>query len=290
MIGMIHSVIILAAGGNHRMGGSRPKALLPLHPDGADGACFLSRNLELYRALGVRRIYLVVSAAGHPFFGSFAAADVEIIAVSESDEPTGSSVSMAAGLARLLQRHPHGVRTLISDADVVYERALLEEVGRLPGSVLIAIDRVSGDDEEVRVYGRCEKEPVLIGKGLGGPITAGLRLLGESLGLIVLEPPDTRLAADMTRWIVGDPPRSQPRGYSGRRSEHEEVWQYLFSLGRLPVAVLDGSLLFSECDFPRDLDYIRNDLYPAIVERDGQMAASRALPRDARVPDVSRPR
>jgi hypothetical protein len=85
----------------------------------------------------------------------------------------------------------------------------------------------------------------------------------------LLDAPELRLADQVVRWIVGDPPRLRPHGYGGRRSEHEEVWQYLFTLRRLPVAVFDGSLLFSECDFPADLEHIRNDLYPAIIARDG---------------------
>jgi choline kinase len=266
---MIHSVVILAAGGHHRMGGDKPKALLSLCSDGPDGTCFLSRNLELYRALGVRRIYLVVSVAGRPYFEHFSGGDVDFVVVDQGGETTGSSVSMAAAFTKLLRDHPQGVRTLVTDADVVYERALLEAVGRLPGSALIAIDRVTGDSEEVRVYGRSENDPVLIGKGLSGAVVAGLRILGESLGLILLEAPELQLADQVVRWIVGDPPRLRSHGYGGRRSEHEEVWQYLFTLRRLPAAVLDGSLLFSECDFPADLEYIRDDLYPAITERDG---------------------
>ncbi|KDN81924.1 Sden_1164 family protein [Kitasatospora cheerisanensis] len=273
---MIECVVVLAAGLNRRMGGpSGPKSLLPLRPGDADGPSFLSRNLELYRAHGVRRVVLVVNSEQRRTFERFAAEDVELVTVPTAAEPTGSSVSMAAGLAAVLRRFPAGVRVLVTDADVVYERAVLDRAAGLGRSALLTIDRVSGDGEEVRVYGRAEDEPVLIGKGLSSSLTAGLELLGESLGLIVLDGPEVRLAAEVVQWIVGDPPQVRPYGYGGRRSEHEEVWQYLFTLGRLPVARIDGNLLFSECDFPEDLAHIQQELYPAIRERDEPAAVLR---------------
>jgi choline kinase len=272
---MIECVVVLAAGGNCRMGiQTGPKALLPLQPDDPDSPSFLTRNLQLYRTHGVQRIYLVVSDNNRADFAHLADDDVELVSVEPAAHPTGSSVSMAAGLRALLRDNPRGMRTLITDADVVYERALLDSVAELSESALVAIDRVSGDGEEVRVYGRSTREPVLIGKGLNGAMTAELVLLGESLGLIVLEAPDVLLAADVVHWIVGRPPASPPYGYSARLSEHEEVWQYLFTLQRLPIAVVAGTLLFSECDFPEDLDAIRKHLYPSILERDELTAAS----------------
>jgi hypothetical protein len=85
------------------------------------------------------------------------------------------------------------------------------------------------------------------GKGLTGPVVHGLDVAGESLGMIVLDRPEAALAADVAGWITGMPPRARPFGFSGRGSEHEEVWQYLFALGMLPVLTLPGTLLFAEC-------------------------------------------
>ncbi|PZT77248.1 MULTISPECIES: Sden_1164 family protein [unclassified Streptomyces] len=267
---MIESVIVLAAGENRRMGTAvtGPKALLPLRPDDPSGPTFLSRNLELFRAIGAERVFLVVNSAGRAAFEAVVDDLVELVVIDPGQERTGSSVSMLAGLQSLLRWRPRGARTMVTDADVVYERSLMDHAGALRGSRLLTIDRVNGDGEEVRVYGRSADEPVLIGKGLNSGMTYGLELLGESLGLILLDAAGTVAAADVTRWIVGEPPAVRPYGFGGRLSEHEEVWQYLFTLGRLPAAQLPGSLLFSECDFPADYQYVQDVLFPAILERD----------------------
>ncbi|WLQ32826.1 Sden_1164 family protein [Streptomyces castrisilvae] len=266
---MIESVVVLAAGENRRMGAvTGPKALLPLRPDDPAGPTFLSRNLELFRAIGTERVFLVVGSANRAAFEALADDLVELVVIDSGQGTTGSSVSMLAGLQSLLRWRPHGARTLVTDADVVYERLLMDHVRALDGSQLLTIDRVNGDGEEVRVYGRSADEPVLIGKGLDSGMTRDLELLGESLGLILLDAAGTVSAADVTRWIVGEPPAVRPYGFGGRLSEHEEVWQYLFTLGRLPAAQLPGSLLFSECDFPADYQHVQDVLFPAILERD----------------------
>ncbi|MER8235559.1 Sden_1164 family protein [Streptomyces sp. NPDC094049] len=266
---MIESVVVLAAGENRRMGEvTGPKALLPLRPDDPAAPSFLSRNLELFRAAGTERVFLVVSPADRAAFEFLADEFVELVVTGESPGRTGSSVSMLAGLRALLRWRPDGARTLVTDADVVYERSLMDHVGALDGSRLLTIDRVNGDGEEVRVYGHSADEPVLIGKGLNQGMTHGLELLGESLGLILLDARGVASAADVTRWIVGSPPDVRPYGFGARLSEHEEVWQYLFTLGRLPVSQVPGSLLFSECDFPADYRHVQDFLFPAILERD----------------------
>lgn len=269
----MESVIVLAAGDSRRMGlGGSPKALLPLVPRSSSSCSFLSRNLELFRAHGVQRVFVVVNPVHRAAFAPYADDLVHIVPVASGGGPTGSTVSLLAGLRALLRWRPEGIRTLVTDADVVYERSVLHSPAAFTGSRLLTVDRVSGDGEEVRVYGRSAEQPVLIGKGLGQAMTEGLDLLGESLGLILLDAAAVTAVAEVAAWIVGDPPASRPYGFSGRLSEHEEVWQYLFTLGRLPVARLPAALLFSECDVPEDYRHVQEFLYPAIVERDAVFA------------------
>ncbi|MFF4167123.1 Sden_1164 family protein [Streptomyces sp. NPDC001741] len=274
---MLESAVVLAAGENRRMGNSSaPKSLLPLGSDDSAGPTFLSRHLGLLRRAGAERVFLVVSPANRAAFEPFADDVVELVVCGDGRERTGSSVSMLAGLRALLAWRPHGCRTVISDADIVYEQALLDHVSATRGSRLFTIERTNGDTEEVRVYGRSPAQPVLIGKGLASGMTSGLELLGESLGLILLDAAETMSVTELTRWAVGDPPRQRPYGYGGRLSEHEEMWQYLFTLGRLQVSRVSKDLLFSECDFPEDHAYVREELFPAITRRDrGAVAAPR---------------
>ncbi|KOT31434.1 hypothetical protein ADK41_31015 [Streptomyces caelestis] len=272
---MVESAVVLAAGENRRMGASSgPKSLLPLGTDAPDGPTFLSRHLELVRRAGAERVFLVVNPDNRKAFEPFADDVVQLVVCGDGKERTGSSVSMLAGLRALLAWRPQGARTLISDADIVYESALLDHVAAARGSRLFTIERTNGDAEEVRVYGRSPAEPVLIGKGLSGGITGGLDLLGESLGLILLDAADTVSVTELTLWAVGSPPRLRPYGYGGRLSEHEEMWQYLFALGRLQVSRVPGDLLFSECDFPEDHVFVREELFPAIMRRDRDTVAA----------------
>ncbi|MFF5970031.1 Sden_1164 family protein [Streptomyces sp. NPDC012769] len=268
---MTRAVVILAAGANRRMGDFTPvpKALLPLDPEEKESPTFLGRAVELFRATGADRVLVVVNASTARHFAAYAEEGVELVVAGDDGAPTGSSVSMLAGLDAVLRHHPDGADTLVTDADVVYERALLEQVvARCDASRLFTVDRVTGDGEEVRVYGAPDGTPALIGKGMGGEVSRGLELLGESLGIIHVAAADLRACAALTRWMVGDPPASPPYGYSRRLSEHEEVWQYLFGLRRLGVARLPGDLLFSECDFPEDYRQVVEVLYPAIRQRD----------------------
>ncbi|GAQ51304.1 Sden_1164 family protein [Streptomyces acidiscabies] len=286
---MTECAIVLAAGENRRMGSvegvSLPKSLLPIRQEDAPSAAalpgsagehtsFMSRHLELFRSIGVERTFVVVNPAGLPWFEPFGKDDgVELVVVDTSgEERTGSSVSMLAGLRAALAWRPQGARTLVTDADIVYERGVLDRIvaesAAGAGARLSVVKRVSGDSEEVRVYGLSADQPLLIGKGMTDTMTQGLSLLGESLGLIALDASTAKLAAEITEWIVGDPPERRPYGYSGRLSEHEEVWQYLFTLGLLELTEFPGSLLFSECDFPEDYRAIREGLFPQIARGD----------------------
>jgi choline kinase len=272
---MTRAVVVLAAGANRRMGDAAPgpKALLPLSPGDPDSPTFLSRGIGLFLATGAQRVFVVVGAAAAERFTPCLREGVELVVLPPEPAPTGSSVSMLAGLDAVLRHRPQGVDTLVTDADVVYERALLDRLlARCDASRLFTVDRVTGDTEEVCVYGASEQVPRLIGKGIGPEVSHGLELLGESLGMIHLAAGDVRFCAELTRWMVGDPPTRPAYGYSRRLSEHEEVWQYLFGLSRLGVARLPGSLLFSECDFPEDYRRITEVLYPAVRERDAALS------------------
>lgn len=259
-------------------GHGHPKALLPLGAGATmgqrvQGPClapsFLSRQVALLSTVGVQKVFVVVREQDLATFAPLSGAPVDIVPSRFSSRTVGSGLSLLCGLEAVAAWRPHGSATLVVDADILYERRLLElAIAHCERSRLFTVDRVSGDAEEVRVYGQSAEEPVLIGKGLGPTLTDGLELLGESVGMIYLAPGDERLVTALIRWLAGDPHAARSSGGTGQSTEHEDVWQYMFSLRRLQVARLPGDLLFAECDSPHDYDHIRSTVFPAILQGD----------------------
>jgi choline kinase len=260
------TAVVLAAGIGRRLGRpSVPKSLLPLsHQEG--GPTFLGRHVGILRDCGVDEVLVVLSE------GNVDSAQhlegVEIVVNTFDTSTTGSTLSLLCGL-RAAACHDGGL--LITDADIVYERTLLESViGSCGRSCLFLAPQVSGDDEEVRVYGHGHEHPVLIGKGLSPLLTAGLDLLGESLGIIHVAAEDREFVQGIARWLTGWPDESPAYGFAKSQSEHEELWQYCLTLRRMVSAQVPAGLAYAECDTADDYAYIRNELFPAIVAKEGR--------------------
>jgi choline kinase len=260
------TAVVLAAGIGRRLGRpSVPKSLLPLsHQEG--GPTFLGRHVGILRDCGVDEVLVVLSE------GNVDSAQhlegVELVVNTFDTSTTGSTLSLLCGL-RAAACHDGGL--LITDADIVYERTLLESVvGSCGRSCLFLAPRVSGDDEEVRVYGHGHEHPVLIGKGLSPLLTAGLDLLGESLGIIHVAAEDREFVQGIARWLTGWPDESPAYGFAKSQSEHEELWQYCLTLRRMVSAQVPAGLAYAECDTADDYAYIRNELFPAIVAKEGR--------------------
>jgi choline kinase len=260
------TAVVLAAGIGRRLGRpSVPKSLLPLsHQEG--GPTFLGRHVGILRDCGVDEVLVVLSE------GNVDSAQhlegVELVVNTFDTSTTGSTLSLLCGL-RAAACHDGGL--LITDADIVYERTLLESVvGSCGRSCLFLAPRVSGDDEEVRVYGHGHEHPVLIGKGLSRLLTAGLDLLGESLGIIHVAAEDREFVQGIARWLTGWPDESPAYGFAKLQSEHEELWQYCLTLRRMVSAHVPAGLAYAECDTADDYAYIRNELFPAIVAKEGR--------------------
>jgi choline kinase len=260
------TAVVLAAGIGRRLGlPSVPKSLLPLgHEDGAP--TFLGRHVRILRDCGVDQVLVVVSETNVEMAQHLEG--VELVVNPFDTSATGSTLSLLCGL-RAAACHDGGL--VITDADIVYERRLLESVIASCGrSCLFLAPQVSGDDEEVRVYGRGHEHPVLIGKGLSALMTAGLDLLGESLGIIHVAVEDREFVEETARWLTGWPDKSPAYGFAKSRSEHEELWQYCLTLRRMVAAQVPAGLAYAECDTPADYAFIRNELFPAIVAKDGR--------------------
>ena len=256
------TAIILAAGVNRRMGETpTPKAFMSLTEDGA-GPSFIDRHLAVLDECGIDDV-VIVHAGTIPY----APDGARLVENPFDTSATGSTLSLLCAL-RLGEPHPdHGL--LIMDGDIVYERSAMQFiVDRSKESTLFVAPETTGDEEEVRVYGHQNSGPVLIGKALPHSMVGGMDLLGESLGVIHVAAPERELLRTTAEWLTGWPPDQPAFGYSKSRSEHEEVWQYFFSMTRMAVVPTPEGALFSECDTPDDYRFVTAELYRSILERD----------------------
>lgn len=262
--------IILLAGIGRRMGHDLPKSMIPLQSDISQGrTTFIDRHIALLGESGIDHLVLVVNKFNAFHYEHLASAHVSIV-VNDSDvENTGSSLSLNFALHAINRRAPDNFpNVIVMDGDIIYERRLAKLIAdHTAGSTLFVTPNISDDDEEVRVYSR-EGSPILIGKGITTHMADGLSLAGESLGIIKLISKDLPTLLSLGIWLAGCPAGSRAFGYSKQRSEHEEIWQYLFNLDRLAVEAVPADIVFSECDNSEDLSFIQRVVLPRIIEND----------------------
>ncbi len=255
------TAVLLAAGVGRRMGSVAPKSFLSLTGQ-PDGPTFLDRHIALLRSSGVAEIVVVLSEE----VARATTIDGATVVVNPFDtRTTGSTLSLLCALESSDIDPVHDL--LVADADIVYERELLDWiVDRGDRSTVFVTPNTAGDDEEVAVYSD-RRGPRLIGKGLPPEVTGDLVLEGESLGIISLASTDRPFFRATARWLAGWPP-SSAYGYAKERSEHEELWQYGFTVGQMSALIVPSHFLCAECDTPEDYRDVCERLYPAIQARD----------------------
>jgi choline kinase len=265
----VTAVVVLAAGRARRFHGVA-KALLRLPGlggSGVDGDTLLARHIRLWLGGGASRIVVVVSRVHLAAFQKYAGGRVQLVVADGDDDTSGSAVSLRCGLRFLNGTAGAEEGVVVLDADTVYEPVLVRHVLSPPRVTALFTTPVhAGDDEEVRVYVRADGRPALLGKGLSPDVTAGLRLKGESLGVISLARDAARRAEAMLDWMVGSPPAWTAHTTAGHRSEHEDLWQYMFALDAMDVVALP-TLVFAECDTPEDHAFVIS-LVPALNQAD----------------------
>ena len=250
------------------MGSDKPKSMLSLNGE-PGGPTFLERQLQVLQESGVAEVVVVLSAQ--------VASEVTIegakVVVNEFDtSATGSTLSLLCALEAETIDLTHGL--LVSDADLVYEAEMMSWiVDHCDQSAVFVTPNTASDDEEVAVWGDLEQRPLLMGKGFPAELTDRYVLLGESLGSIHLGAPDRSLFRATARWLAGWPP-AEAYGYAQAQSQHEEVWQYGFTMGAMGATIVPDHFLYSECDTPEDYRYVREELYPAITAKDQARATA----------------
>jgi choline kinase len=254
--------VILAAGRGHRISGvgPTPKPLLPL--DGKPGGVtFLDWHVAQLSASGVREIYVVGNDAtcGTPL-PSPPDTVVRWILNPTPDLATSGSLHSASFAWESEHQILDGEsRVLLMDADIVYERPVLDVLlGAASGlSRTLVCSDYRQSDEEVMVFGEGHRA-ILHGKGLvGTTLTRGLTCFGEATGIVLFEPEDHALVAAVTSWCLRF-------STSRQRSEHEDATQRMMAVGRIE-AVCFRDLHFMECDTPEEYAFLTTTLYPRIL-------------------------
>lgn len=247
------NAIIYAAGRATRLGpafAERPKILLEV-----GGRTLLDWHAERLAEVGVENLYLVTGhrreqiAAVLPELS--AKHGLRLYELHNPDFTEGSVVSMHASLGVL---EPSRESVLIMDGDVIYDPELLRRLvrSRYASAGLIDFSYRAVDDDPVMVPIR-DGWPVEFMKQWQGEADR----IGESVGFF-------KFAAEHIPALV-EGTRKRMTGLS-RRDSLDEVIRDVVKAGLVGFEEITG-LPWTEIDFPHDLEYARNEVIPALVEK-----------------------
>ena len=242
--------VMLAAGMGSRLSGRNeahpPKSLLRFA-----GRSLLARHLAALKALGIEQLALVTgyhAAAIEAEIATLGATDF-VRCLNNPQYRRGSVVSMWTAREVL----NGGGDVLFMDADVLYDRALLERMLASGHPTCFPIDRdFEPGDEPVKLCLRAGR-PVEFRKVVGD---VTFDSVGEWVGFIRMDRHfAARLATETERFVAG-----------GRLDEpYEEAVRAVLLEGRLPVGVEDiTGIPWIEIDFPEDVARAEREILPRI--------------------------
>jgi choline kinase len=266
--------ILLAAGRGSRLkADALPKPLWEIGPSSLEDPTpisLLERQILCLKRSGVKDIGVIVGWHKELVIERVAPLGVQIIENTHPDiSASGTSHSFQFAACSAWNPLDGKSPVMPMDGDLAYEQSVMDAIVSAPAkTALLICPGINEDSEEVRVYGDPTGSPRLIGKGLGVPLTEGLKLLGEATGIVRYEPEDHTLVRSLLTWLVGTPHQSRGYGFAKIASEHEELSQYLCNLKRVGTHVLPKELCFMEVDFQEEFDLLRAQVYPRILERD----------------------
>ena len=242
---------IYAAGRATRLGpdyARRPKILIEI-----GGRSLLEWHVMRLREVGVTGLTIIT---GHER-GQIAAELPRLsqshgLKISEIHNPNfteGSVLSFDVSLDAVLAG---GDPVLLMDGDVLYPSEMLRRliVSRHPSALLVD-----------RNYSTADDDPVLVPMRGGRPFDFVKRWkgeaeqVGESIGFFKVSPAELQMIAVETRKrIVGE----------GRLDSYDDVLRVLVKAGRFGAEDVTG-LPWTEVDFPKDVEYARGEILPALA-------------------------
>lgn len=243
---------IYAAGRATRLGpdyARRPKILIEL-----GGRTLLEWHVMRLVEVGVTELTVIT---GHER-GQIAAElprlaaeyELNISEIHNPDYTEGSVLSFEVSLAAVLAR---GDSVLLMDGDVLYPAEMLRRLidSEHPSALLVDRNYSTSDDDPVLVpmHGGRPFDFVKCWQGEADQI-------GESIGFFKVSPADLKMiAAETRRRIAGE----------GRLDSYDHVLRELVKDGRFGCVDVSG-LPWTEIDFPKDVDYARNEVLPGLAD------------------------
>jgi choline kinase len=239
--------IILAAGVGRRLGSytdRHPKSLLRFGSE-----TLLRRHLHLLGASGIEEITVVAGHLAEQVEAEVGASacSVPVRIVINPLYRRGSALSVLAASDVLANSD-----CLLMDADLLYEKALLERLLRAESPNCLLVDSGFVDSgEEVKVVTRPDGRAWKLGKSVPGEG----EVAGESVGIFKFARPAGLRLVNLLRCMVeGDPDVEYEMAISDLMQD--------FDLACVTVA----GLAWIEIDFPEDVERARTQVYPRLGE------------------------
>jgi choline kinase len=242
--------VMLAAGCGTRLSNGEPdfppKVLLRF-----DEKSLLERHIEILRTAGLEELVLVIgyrqedvrSDIARAGFGSF------VRTVVNPDYELGAVVSLAAAASALTD----GKDVLFMDADLLYERVLIDRLVASPHENCFLLDRnLDAGDDPVKL---CLRDGQIV--EFGKKVSGSFDVVGEWPGFLRLSPAMARRTADAVTGFLA----------AGRHTESYEPAIRDILLDEPPRRFgyedITGSS-WIEIDFPEDLERARSVILPRI--------------------------
>jgi choline kinase len=174
---------------------------------------------------------------------------LEMEEIHNPDFTEGSVLSVHVSLPAVLSA---GGPVLLMDGDVLYPTEFLRRLidSRHPSALLLDRNYSTDDDDPVLVPIRGGR-PVEFVKRWRGTADE----VGESIGFFKVAPADLVLLAEETRRRLTG---------AGRLDSYDEVLRVLVRAGRFQHEDVTG-IPWTEIDFPKDVDYARREVLPALL-------------------------
>jgi choline kinase len=215
----------------------------------------LERHVRLLAEIGVRELHVVTGHAAEAvraeFPGLQARHGVRIGEFYNPDFVEGSLLSFKASLPALQNITE---QVLLMDGDVLYDWRMLDALMRSQHPSVLLIDRG---------YSKDDNDPVLVPLRAGRPFeftkgyTGEAEVIGESIGFFKVAP--AAIAA-----MIQDVENRDPQ--QARTLSYDDVLRSVIQQGHFDVEDVTG-IPWTEIDFPYDLDYARDTIFPALQER-----------------------